>query len=228
MAVSIGFYRKITDWILSCDNRKIIFRPFQVEGNPYKSRVFLVGAFPHPPLDISLDEASMFAESLVNPELFDHLYGNLTGTKENIGIQQFIRWMKITLNENILCTNINVLQADSLQHLKQLKMANRADYEKGFTIFQHLMEEFQPELIILHGMEAVKQFRIQFYEHLVDYHASIEKIQHLEGLGVFAEMRFDNGKRVRVMACRSLVYYGKSGESFASFKNYVQKVLTSE
>ncbi len=70
MGVSIGFHRKINDWILS-QEQEVVFRPFLVDGNPYKSRVFVVGAFPQPKLDIQPDEQQQYIESLVDVALFD-------------------------------------------------------------------------------------------------------------------------------------------------------------
>ena len=87
------------------------------------------------------------------------------------------------------------------------------------------MEEFQPEIVILHGADALKQFRHQFEDCLIDYYAHIEKVQELEEVGTFAEIHLHEERKVKILACRNLSMYGKSGEKFAHFEKNVRQQL---
>ncbi|MGM9944620.1 MAG: hypothetical protein ACI33M_06735 [Lysinibacillus sp.] len=225
MGVSIGFHRKINDWILS-QEQEVVFRPFLVDGNPYKSRVFVVGAFPQPKLDIQLDEQQQYIESLVNESLFDRLYGEKMQSRENKGVATFTQWLKEACGEVVVNTNVTTLMADSVKQLKALKKTTLQDYEKGFQVFREVLEEFQPEIVILHGADALKQFRHQFEHCLIDYYAHIEKVQELEEVGTFAEIHFHEERKVKILACRNLSMYGKSGEKFANFKKHVLQQLS--
>ena len=225
MGVSIGFHRKINDWILS-QGQEVIFRPFLADGNPYKSRVFVVGAFPQPKLDIQPDEQQQYIESLVDVALFDSLYGEEIQSRENKGIAAFAQWLKDACGEVIVNTNVTTLMADSAQQLKAIQKITPQDGEKGFQVFREILEEFQPEIVILHGADTLKQFRSQFEDSLIDYYAHTEKVQELEEIGVFAEMHFHEERKVKILACRNLSMYGKSGEKFANFKKHVLQQLT--
>ena len=220
MGVSIGFQRKINDWILS-QEQEIIFRPFLVDGNPYRSRVFIVGAFPQPKLDIQPGEQQQYIESLVDIELFDSHYGDLLQSRDNKGVTAFTQWLKEEYSEVVVNTNVTTLMADSAKQLKEFKKTTPQDYEKGFQVFREVLEEFQPEIVILHGADALKQFRHQFKDCLIDYYAHIEKVQELEEVGAFAEIHFHEERKVKILACRNLSMYGKSGEKFADFKQHV-------
>ena len=110
--------------------------------------------------------------------------------------------------------------------LKEFKKTIPQDYEKGFQVFREVLEEFQPEIVILHGADALKQFRHQFEDCLIDYYAHIEKVQELEEVGAFAEIHFNEERKVKILACRNLSMYGKSGEKFADFKKHVRQQLS--
>ena len=220
MGVSIGFQRKINDWIVS-QEQEVIFQPFLVDGNPYKSRIFVVGGFPQPKLEIDSFERAQYIESLVDVELFDILYGEKMQSRENKGIVAFMRWLQEVCGEVVVNTNVTTLMADSAKQLKQFKKIAPQDYERGFQVFREVLEEFQPEMLILHGADALKPFRHQFNDCLVDYYGHIEKVQELEEVGVFGEIHFHAERKVKILACRSLSMYGKSGEKFADFKQHV-------
>ena len=225
MGVSIGFHRKINDWILSQEDG-VVFRPFLVDGNPYKSRVFVVGAFPQPKFHIQSDEKQQYIESLVDAALFDSLYGEIMPSREHKGVAAFGQWLKEVCGEVVVNSNVTTLMVDSEKQLKELKNTAPQDYEKGFQVFREVLEEFQPEVLILHGADALKQFRHQFEDSLIDYYARIEKVQELEEVGVFAEIHFHEERKVKILACRNLSMYGKTGEKFANFKKHVRQQLS--
>lgn len=220
MGVSIGFHRKINNWAVS-QGQEVIFQPFLVDGNPYKSRIFVVGGFPQPKFEINHFEQAQYIESLVDVAMFDDLYGEKMQSRENKGIATFTQWLKEACGEIAVNTNVTTLMADSAKQLKEFKKTIPQDYEKGFQVFREVLEEFQPEILILHGADALKQFRHQFNDCLVDYYAHIEKVQELETVGVFAEMYFHEERKVKILACRSLSMYGKSGGKFTDFKQHV-------
>ena len=123
MGVSIGFHRKINDWILS-QEEEVFFRPFLVDGNPYKSRVFVVGAFPQPKLHIQFDEKQQYIESLVDATLFDSLYGEIMQSREHKGVAAFGQWLKEACGEVVVHTSVTTLMVDSEKKIKRIKKNN--------------------------------------------------------------------------------------------------------
>ncbi|MER2126913.1 hypothetical protein [Solibacillus sp.] len=88
-----------------------------------------------------------------------------------------------------------------------------------------MLNEFQPEILILQGTTAFNQFKKHFAENLVIYNPSITKVQLLEETGPFAEMHFANGKKMLVFVTRSMSYFGKDGAKFEKFKDNLVKML---
>ncbi|WP_431028787.1 hypothetical protein [Lysinibacillus sp. LZ02] len=226
MSVSIGFQRKINEWI-SSNNNSVAFRPFLVDGNPYKSRVFVVGAFPHPKFEVSGEfQQFEYMESLVDATLFELIYGEQMQSRENKGIAAFMQWLKEECSEMAVNTTITALMAESAKNLKEHSKVVPEDYEKGYDIFGQVLAEFQPEVMILHGADALRQFRQRFADSLIDHYAHVERVQDLEEVGAFAELFVTNERKIKVFACRSLSYYGKTGEVFALFKDEVRRILS--
>ena len=225
MGVSIGFHRKINNWIRSKEG-EVVFCPFLVDGNPYKSRIFVVGAFPQPKFHILPEEQQQYTESLVDGALFDSLYGEVLQSREHKGVAAFGQWLKEACGEVVINTNVTTLMADSAKQLKEYKKTIPQDYEKGLQVFREVLEEFQPEILILHGADALKHFRQQFEDSLIDYYAHMKKVQDLEEVGAFAEIYFHEDRKVKILACRNLSMYGASGEKFADFKKRVHQQLS--
>lgn len=123
MTVSVGFFRKIYEWIVDGHSDDIQYRPFQVDGNPYKSRVFLVGLYPESLAYFDLNDIKMYADSLVDGELFEQLNGLeiIAASREYKGSLNFAQWMKKEFNENVVLTNVNCLLAKDYKQFKQMK-----------------------------------------------------------------------------------------------------------
>lgn len=227
MTVSVGFYKKIIKWVLDEGTDNVVFRPFLTNGNPYKSRVLLVGQSANPVLKVEQGSESVFVEALVNEDLLDDLYRAelLAASREYKGSVQFLKWYEKMYGENVILTSLNTYQTDSVKELKALQRQDEVNYNKGVKIFKEVIEEFEPEIIILQGAATVEQFKVLYSVNLILLNSTVTKIQELEELGPFAEMFYENGKVVKVFATRSMAYFGKSGESFGMFKEKLEETL---
>jgi hypothetical protein len=226
MVVSQGFYRKIKDWIYSEQYEGIRFRPFQTSGNPYKAKCFLVSAYPDSILNISDEEVTLYAEALLDRKLFAHLYGETCDSKETRAIERFITWYDAIEASPIVVTYMNSLQVNGLPALKLAKKERTKDYVKGERLFNEVLLEFLPNCIIIHGNEALKMFRQQYSNIMIDYHQSITKAQDLEEVGPFAEICLLSGHRVFVFACRHMSNY--TDKSLQHLKKCVENVVKTE
>lgn len=222
MTVSAGFYKKMQDWIINEHTGNVAYRPFQSNGNPYRAKIFLVGSNPEPIPQIELEDIKMFADSLVDIQLFEILSGQLT--REQKGWLNFSVWMKEQLKQEVAFTYVNCYQAEELQQLKQLKKAKDPLYVKGTEIFEEVLNEFLPDVIILNGTSALKMFRESFQRVLIETNSSNETLQQIEEGGVFATLPLREGKNVKVLACRNLMYFGREGASFGHLKKILNEI----
>ena len=228
MTVSTGFNRKIQKWVLN-EEGKITFHPFKVDGNPYKSKVFLVSATPEPYLSVDPRDLKLHIDSLVDSTTFQDLYfDELKATsREYKGSLNFVNWAKEQLKENVVLTYINSLNLDNPQHLKLLKKQKDPLYQQGLKVFKEVLVEFSPSILIIQGTTAWKQFLEQFETHLMDFEATGLTVQQLESKGVIAKLQLENGVVADILVCRSMGYFGKEGASFAEFKKTLEQLLIS-
>ncbi|MEG0438356.1 MAG: RNA 2'-phosphotransferase [Solibacillus sp.] len=227
MTVSTGFYKKIYNWLMDAEKSEVLYRPFIIDGNPYKSRVFLVGSNAMPLFKVIPSGEKLFADALVNTDLLEDLFYNEINhaPREFKGSLHFAKWLQNELNETTVYTSLNAYQVENADDLKLVKKENPEAFARGQVIFEELFNELQPEIIVLQGTAALNQFKAMYAEHLVIYNPTITKVQHLEVEGPFAEMRDLNGKKVHIFATRSMSYFGKDGLKFEEFKNEIRKIL---
>ncbi|MGN7478833.1 RNA 2'-phosphotransferase [Solibacillus silvestris] len=227
MPISAGFYKKMHQWLMGEDGKTVAFRPFLTKGNPYKSRVFLISANAVPFFKVEDRSEQIFAESLVNRELFQELYFSeiMGAPREFKGFLQFEAWLEKQHNESLIYTSLNTYQLEAANNAKFAKEQDKANFEQGQIIFKEVLKEFQPEIIILQGTAAFEQFKASYADDLVIYNADVSKLQQLEEAGPFAEMHYGNGKKVFVFVTRSMGYFGPEGAKFEHFKENLAELL---
>ena len=228
MAVSAGFLKKIERWAVDEHSGEILYLPFQTLGNPYKSKVVLVGAIPEPLLKVDASDFQILAETLVDSTLFSDLYRDevAEASREYKGLLNFASWVKDNLNEQVVLSSLNGLNLDN-EELKQLRKEKDPLYLKGFEIFKEIIQEFEPEILIIQGSTAYKLFLEQFKEQLVEIQVDdlTVSVQSLENSGVIAKLRLENGRSVNILVCRSMGAFGKEGKTFGEFKDTVAQLL---
>lgn len=228
MSVSMGFFKRIQQWVVDKSSGNIEFLPFQAAGNPYKSKVFLVGANTEPFLQLDVKDLDVFADSLVDADLFAEVFHEeiMAAPREYKGSLNLVTWMKEHLNENVVLTSVNCLISDDVR-LKQLKKSEDPVYLQGFEVFEEVLNEFEPEILIVQGTSAFKLFLEQFEEQLIDFNKeySGSTVQQLEQKGIIANYRLKSGKFVNIVVCRSMGYFGKEGKSFGEFKETIKQLL---
>lgn len=227
MPISKGFYKKVYPWLIGEDSKDVLYRPFLTKGNPYKSRIFLVSSHAVPLFKVEDRSGQIFAESLVNRELFHDLYlREIKGApREFKGSLQFENWLEKQHQERLIYASLNTYQLKSADEAKVAKKEDTANYERGNTIFNEVLEEFQPEIIILQGTAAYEQFKARYADRLAIFNEDVTKVQLLEQTGPFAEMVYEDGKKVWIFVTRSMSYFGADGLKFEQFKENLAKLL---
>lgn len=225
MSVSKGFFKKIQQWAVDKQSDSIAFLPFQGDGNPYKSKVFLVGTKPELEFHMDAGDIEIYADSLVDSRLFHDVFHDEM-SREYIGSINFAKWVKEHLNESVTLSSINCYISDPA-NLKQLKKSKDPLYIQGFEVFQQVLHEFEPYILILHGASTFKLFLNQFQHQLVDFKEQDlkETVANLEQKGVIAKLPLNNGRYINVLVCRSMGYFGKEGNSFGHLKSTLNKLL---
>lgn len=224
MPISTGFYKKIANWVVDESKTQVKFRPFLTNGNPYKARVFLVSANASPVFLVEQAGEPLFAEALINHKILTELYGNelSAASREFKGSLQFEQWMQEVYDENVLYTSLNTYQTNDAKLAKTLDEKN---YARGQVIFSEVLEEFQPEIIILQGSVAFSQFKTMYADQLEILNMTDSKVQDIEDAGAFAKLRYTNGRVATVLVTRSMSYFGKDGAKFEQFKEHLMKML---
>lgn len=226
MPISSGFYKKIYPWLMDQDEKQVKFRPFITNGNPYKSRVFLVSSNAVPYFKVEEASEKIFAEALVNRSLLQDLYQQElhSAPREFQGSLQFEAWLE-SQGHSLIYTALNTYQLEALDDAKIAKKEDALNFERGEAIFTELLEEFQPDILILQGATAFNQFQKLFAQQLKIYNAGITKVQLLEEAGPFAELTLANGKKLVIFVTRSMSYFGTTGEKFEKFKANLLEML---
>lgn len=226
MPISQGFYKKLYQWLMNETNTTVAFRPFLTNGNPYKSRIFLVGANATPSFQVGENEERIFAESLVHRELFMQLFHEqyMKAPREFKGSIYFNQWLE-QRGESVIYTSLNTYQLESVNDAKIAKKVDTENFARGQQIFNEVLQEFQPEIIVLQGATTFNQFKTMYAEDLVIYNPDITKVQLLEMEGPFAEYHYVTGKKALVFVTRSMSYFGRDGKIFEQFKENLIGIL---
>ncbi|MEK4630214.1 MULTISPECIES: RNA 2'-phosphotransferase [unclassified Solibacillus] len=226
MPISTGFYKKIYQWMMNEEKNEAVFRPFISNGNPYKSRVFLVSSNALPLFKVQENKEQLFAEALIDRALFMQLYDDevMTASREFKGSLQFEQWL-LQHNEALIMTSLNAYQLANAEEVKRVKKEDTVNFTRGHKVFHEVLMEFQPEIIILQGKVAFTQFKTVYAEKLTIYNPSITKVPVLEEEGPFAELQYDNGKKAHVFVARSMSYFGKDGTTFERLKRKIMGIL---
>ena len=226
-AVSAGFYKKIKQWVLDPQSEKIAFQPFQTNGNPYKSNVFLISATPEPYLQLESKDLNLYAQTLLNNEIFNVVFDEelKTASREYKGSIHFMEYMQGKYNEVVVLSYLNCLNVENPNHSKELKKRNDPLYTKGVEVLQELLNEFVPKVAIVQGATNWKKFLEQFGEQLIDVKDLNQSVQQLESQGVLAKLPLKNGETVNILACRSMGNFGKTGSSFGELKETLNPLL---
>lgn len=227
MVVSNGFYRKLEKWLIDEGTREKIYRPFQMNGNPYKANVFLVNVVANPVLQMEPSYTKLVADGLVNEDVLHELFAAelADATREYKGSVQFAKWLYKISGEQVVLTSLNAYEVADVKDLKNIKKQQPAQFARGEQIFDEVLAEFTPKIIVLQGKQVVEQFGQRFAERLTLHQTKLTKIQELEEAGLFATLQTDDGSTIDVFAIRSMGYFGKDGASFGIFKKNLKKAL---
>ena len=226
MSVSIGFYRKLSYWVLD-EQQNVVFRPFLTNGNPYKARVFVITSNAQPKLVERQEEMEVFIESLVDYKLLNENYSHQLkeASKELRGMMKFCASYEEVYNEPIVISSLNTLQVSDATELKTIRKNNIALYERGVEIFEEVLQEFKPKVLILQGNTAINEFINKYKEQLMFLNSPTKKVQQLEAEGPLAQMFYEDGEKITIFATRSMSFYTHTNEHFALFKQKLNDYL---
>jgi hypothetical protein len=133
-------------------------RPFVCEGSPLKCQIFIVGTnsarLVEKPFFSFWDPSYGFKKKEFIREL-ELKPGGLTPTRKNIEIIANVAGQEITLDTNIyLCPTLRA------KHLKK--------EDKNTDVFEYLLREIEPEIVLAHGNQAIKFFKKRCSDFIED------------------------------------------------------------
>ncbi|HWK22537.1 MAG TPA: hypothetical protein VNS08_05830 [Ureibacillus sp.] len=228
MAVSSGFFKKIQRWVIDNESGELLFLPFQTEGNPYKSKILLVGSNSEPLLEMNASDIQLLADTLVDTKKFLDVFQNevAEASREFKGSLKFASWVNENFGEQVVLSSINCLNSKNTD-IKRLKKENDPLYLKGFEIFKEVINEFQPNVLIIQGSATLKLFLEQFENQLLNYQLDdlTMSVQELEEKETITKLSLNSGKEVNILVSRSMGAFGKEGRTFRKFKENLKQLL---
>ncbi len=206
-------------------------RPYICRGNPYDARVFLVGINPATPIYPKQVSLERYMEIVKNYETFMEFYlesrrkqNKLGVSRTRMGINSLVDWIENECNTGVIETDIFTYPT---KNVKELLTVNKQILHKSIEKFWQVLLEFQPDTIILYGSLTVDVLKKLLNEKnkQVEYFCEDKNgIEDIEKIFPFARFIIDS-KNVNVLACRHLMYYGRSGNSFEDLRQNVKKAL---
>jgi hypothetical protein len=208
MAISIGFFKHVLNWLTDAEAKELMYRPFETTSNPYKADVFIVGAHPTPIPTLQLSQLKEYANGLVNradlyalfPEYLSYASREIKGAMKLVD----------ALEEQGISAGLsytNAVMTKNLTTLKQLKKENEHVYTRGKEIFREVIQEIEPSMLVLHGAHALGEFREAFENYFVEYGHKDRKLDELDGSGAIGKIIHDNGKETIVFVTKSLATF---------------------
>lgn len=206
-------------------------RPYICRGNPYDARVFLVGINPATPIYPKQVSLERYMEIIKNYETFMGVYlesrrkqNKLGVSRTRMGINSLVDWIENECNTGVIETDVFTYPT---KNVKELLTIDKQILHKSIEKFWQVLLEFQPDTIILYGSLTVDVLKklLNDKNKQVEYFCEDENgIEDMEKIFPFARFIIDS-KNVNVLACRHLMYYGRSGNSFEDLRQNVKKAL---
>ena len=223
MDVSRGFAAKIENWVGS----DFLYKPFECNSNPYKARFLIVNSNATPYMPIDEEILPFFVNALVDEELLQEIFYDVMDPlpKEYKGAKKLANWLLENANEQAVITYINAFMTEDTAQLKAVQKNQHEQFLRGQQIFKEVLEEFSKiEVVLLHGVYAVEQFKKQFEAQLTLTNPTVTSIKQLEEAGHYATLTINN-REVDVYACRSLSSFTKNSVAFEMLRHHLQSAL---
>jgi hypothetical protein len=218
------------------DKDQVYFRPFS-GGDPEDAKIFLAGINPATVITKSDVKFAEYRRMLLQPELkdFDELYkkiretnGNTEESPTRVGIRSFSEWLRNESGKEVLETDIVAYPTPSVD---DLRITETALVEKGIEIFIDLLKMKRPEILIVHGKDALSYLLCGIKDR-IDMDPKLNKKDISSGIRTLEKkadplftINFSKGKKCKVFVCRHLQYYGHTGESYKDFKCYLKEKI---
>ena len=206
-------------------------RPYICRGNPYDAKVFLTGINPATPIYPEQVSFDRYIEIVKNYELFMDFYiksrkkqNKPEVSRTRMGINSLAEWIEKECNTGVVETDIFTYPT---KNVKELLAIDKQILNKSIEKFWQVLLEFKPDIIILYGSLTVDVLRklIRDKNMQIEYLCKNEdKIEDIEKIFPFARFNIDS-KNIDVLACRHLMYYGKSGKSFENLRQNIKRSL---
>ncbi|NLY80320.1 MAG: hypothetical protein GX072_10670 [Lysinibacillus sp.] len=107
-----------------------------------------------------------------------------------------------------------------------MKKENHFLYNSGKKLFEEIIYEFTPEILIIEGTKAFDEFREVYKDRLINKVDIFDtgSVKELEKHRVIAEFPLHSGN-VKVLVCRNMSYFGKEGSTFVHLREALSQLL---
>lgn len=211
---------------------KAYYRPYLCKGELSKAQIFLVGINPATPIYSTQVSIGDYVEMILDYNKFEYQYRQICNSKKGqkssrtrLGINSFVEWLAVNTESSVVETNVNAYPTPNQELLNKESAEIK---QKGYNIFYTLLTRIKPRILIFHSLAALTSFDdiIRSQGHKPNMNIDFDKgVRELEEESPFYKFAYDAEHEATVMACRHLMYYGKSGDSYSAFKEKILEVL---
>lgn len=209
-------------------------RPYMCRGVFSDAKVILAGINPATPLFPSEISVEKYIDLIGNYEAFMAFYkrrrmakGKSGISRTRTGIQSFIQWINDNLATTVIETNIITYPT---ANIKELFCVAPDIIKKSQNLFWNVLLNSNAEYLIMHGKKAFDDFKDVANREKVDItcviDTTLEDAKTLEQLSPVAKVLL-NGKTLNICVIRHLMYYGKSGASYNTFKTNFKEIYNA-
>lgn len=203
-------------------------RPFICSGNPYEAKICFVGTNPATPIYPNQVKLEDYIKLLGNYDEFMNFYkesrkkeGKTEISRTRMGINAFKQWVKTEIGTNMIETDIFTYPT---KNIKDLSKVDKDVLKQSLQLFEEVLEEYHPYVIILHGALTVETFNKLMNGKQIKYNSMSKKIEEIEKINPYAEMSL-NGHDIKVLTSKHFMYYGKTGNCFQNLKNNLREIF---
>lgn len=206
-------------------------RPYICNGDPYKAKICFVGTNPATPIYPEQISKEDYIKLYTDYTEFMKFYkenrkknGKTEISRTRLGIISFAEWVEKELGTYMIETDIFTYPT---KDIKELKKIDKNILSKSLNIFEKVIKEFKPSIIILHGALTVETFKKLMNDSKVRYFSNSREISELEKLKPYAEVEIED-KKINVFVSKHFMYYGKTGNCFEDLKKNLKVMIEKD
>lgn len=221
--------KDLKQWV-QLEGEDVYFRPLLAKSKTSRGNVFIVGINPATPMKrADFQDMNEYIELLYNRSRFMERMqevrirdGKSSLSRTRIGLNEFVRDLEAKSHGviEVIETNVNTYPTEQAEMLKSTPTKL---VEHGYRIFHEVLVAYQPEVIIVHSVKAVRELvRLLESERMVPYQTFRRKLRLNDWIKKGPiPFTYWNGESGTIFCAPHFKNHGKAGTSFEPLKKQI-------